>query len=269
MVCGLILAGCSIMNTIYRISLPNNDFAGGMFEARGHFVIPAFDCPECKFGYTHPPVWHASWQPVTSEAQEFCSRPVPARFATSAEYFSFIDEVRRVFGQLGKLFPGSIVGSREIHIKATDIIGALTRKKLMEGIDFAWADCICCVVSDKVYQILVSHGVSFKSSAIRFIAEGEVFDGYRVLELEPQPVWTNAEREKYQVVTCPLCGVTLKKAVGGTFKMKEFIPELFNQGCALVRGCESNGHYLNETLREQFSRANVTGVSFVRAGEWK
>lgn len=136
-------------------------------------------------------------------------------------------------------------------------------------IDFIWGSVFNCVVSEKFFGILQDAGLKVQTGPVVFATGEKEFAEYRVLEVEPQPVWTEGERKKYQVSLCSVCGSSLKGSLRGTFKKKEFSGAVFrSDSCVLVRGIEENGTYINQALYERLAEAKLTGVSFKEAGEW-
>ena len=213
-------------------------------------------------------MWYASLQPATPEATALCQQGLPEKVASPMEYEIAREKVRQAFQTHVRLLPGSIVGMRPIEVRSRSTIGGLSTKKLKQNLDCIWGSLFNLVLGERALEFLQSLNLNLPMGTVSFQTAEKQFGGYRVLELESQPVWTEAERRKYQVTFCSVCGSSLKGVSRGTFAPKEFDGAIFRDGYVMVRGLEGNGIYVNQALAERLQEAKLTGVSFKRAGSW-
>ena len=255
------------MNAVYDLSGPKNDFEAALIDPGGLLTLPSFDCPACGSYGARPSVWYASLLPESSEAHALCEKPFPEKVPNLKAFLAIRDKVRSAFRTDVNLWPGYLVGARPITVKSRGTISELTTKKLKQGIDIIWAT-FSCVLSTRAMEVLQELGLFLPSGSVTFRSGDRLYPDYRVLELQPQPVWTESERSNYGVRVCNVCGESLKTVLGGSFRMKQFRAEVFRDGNVLVRGAEVNSIYVNQPVYDRLAKENLTGLSFRKAGEW-
>ncbi|HTI70779.1 MAG TPA: hypothetical protein VMF06_12490 [Candidatus Limnocylindria bacterium] len=91
---------------------------------------------------------------------------------------------------------------------------------------------------------------------------------YFILEAEPQSVWTEAERQKWDLIVCTVCGSALKKKSGGGFRMKEFERSVFESGRVLIYGAEVPTFFMNEAVKDLLAKAEPKGMTFQKVGSF-
>jgi hypothetical protein len=257
----------SFMPEVYEISMAGNDFHSGTIGSPGWLTMPSFDCPSCGEDAWQEPVWYASLQP-TPGVRAALPESLPERVTSLDDYVAILERLRQLLKTNARLAPGSIVGALPVEVRSKGSISQLTTKKLKDGIDFIWANLFNCVVSQKILRLLSDSGLNLASGRIVFKTGEETFGDYRVLEIEPQLIWSEAERKKYRVKVCDVCGYITKNMGRDTYKTRQFDSAVFGNGPTIVRGRESAGFYINQSLYERIVHEKLTGVSFKKAGEY-
>jgi hypothetical protein len=255
------------MKAVYRIGGPKNDSEGASTEPLGYFRVPSLHCNTCGAVSASTDVWYASMRPNSPEAADYSSRQFPENVESYHDYASIKDNVSQLFNTRARLLPGSIIGAKPVDIESRNYTGGLTAKNLKQGVDFISAG-FGWVVHERIVELLQRCSVSTPLSPVLFRTAKAEFSGYRVVELEPQAVWTEAEHARYDLTICETCGAIKKRSNRSTFLPKEFRGSVFRDGYVIIRAAESQTFYINEALHEELSKLKPKGVGFDKAGEW-
>jgi hypothetical protein len=70
------------------------------------------------------------------------------------------------------------------------------------------------IVSSRIAELLRAEKIRVNQGRVIFKTFDKEYE-YFILQAEPQSVWTEAERQKWDLIVCTVCGSALRKKSGG------------------------------------------------------
>ncbi|HTI70780.1 MAG TPA: hypothetical protein VMF06_12495 [Candidatus Limnocylindria bacterium] len=251
-----------IVNPVYSIRGASADAS---IWPKGLLQIPTFSCKACGLtGSTCNP-WYASIE--ITKAQIAAIGPLPEKVASYEEFHAIRQRVGVELGLKADWPPGSHLGSALIEITRKHATVGLSPLMLESGIEYVSAALSGSLISLRLAQLLESNGVAIRWGKVILRNKITHYE-YAVLQPKPKLLWTEAERQKWNLTVCQVCGSALKKKSGGTFLPKEFERSIFETGRVLVYGAEVPQFHLNEMTKALIESAQPKGLEFYKEGNF-
>ncbi|HTI70777.1 MAG TPA: hypothetical protein VMF06_12480 [Candidatus Limnocylindria bacterium] len=250
------------MNNVYRLQ---QEIADTYISPKGALRLPTFNCVACDTEHWTTDPWYASIE--MTKAQVMSIGPLPEKVSSYDEFCAVRQRVSLVLGIDLKWPPGSHLGAIPIEITRKHAAKGLSPRRLESGVEYIVAGLSGSLLSIRLARFLQTNGVAVRWGKV--ILRNKVTNyEYAVLEPEPRLVWTEAERQQWELKVCEICGSITKGKTGGTFKQKEFERSIFETGKVLVYGAEVPQFHLNEMMKALIESAEPKGLKFYKEGRF-
>jgi hypothetical protein len=170
---------------------------------RGLLQLPTFDYGACGLKGSTANPWYASIG--ISKAQIAAIGSLPEKIASHEEFNAIRERVGTVLGINAKWPPGGHLGSAPIEISRKHAVEGLSPARLESGSEYISASAFGSVIGIRLAELLQSNGVAVRWGKAVLRSKTRNYE-YAVLEPEPRLLWTEAERRKWDLKVCEVCG---------------------------------------------------------------